>query len=577
MVAGSRDAAGDELQFARTREADCATRLALSLWDWSASSAGKAGAGRPEALEAEAFEDVQRATQSAAGDAMARTAALAAARAAGVGDQAAAYEAALVERTRLDLDYATAANRAGPGAAEARAMLGKARLEVIGRIEALAADLRIKVPRYWDYRSPEPLSVASLQNRAGPDAVLLHDNEALLVFLTPSSRARGLVFAVTNSSASWAQIPLTGDELRAKIQTIRTAIKKADEEGARGFPRQTAFELYRALLGDPSIQSTIKDKTTLLFVPTGPLTSLPPGLLVTAPPEGGVAADSDPTALRSTPWLLRSKAVALLPAVSSLRTLRQLMPTDRAAATEPLLAFADPDFAGSDAYRQRDSSVMGEELRAGLHRLPGTRIEGEALRVALGGRADSVLTGSQASKAELMARNADGRLARVKVIEFATHGLVAGQRDWLPEPALVLAAGNEPEDELLLASEASTLRLNADWVLLSACNTASADAPEAQGLSGLTRAFFHAGASSLLVSHWPIQDLVASRLLPAMLTAERDTPALSHAEALRRASLAILDDPKLDAANPYAWAPFTLVGETRRGGDVAEAQQPRAR
>jgi len=128
----------------------------------------------------------------------------------------------------------------------------------------------------------------------------------------------------------------------------------------------------------------------------------------------------------------------------------------------------------------------------------------------------------------------------------------------------VLAAGNAPDDELLVASEAATLKLNADWVLLSACNTASPDAPEAQGLSGLTRAFFYAGARSLLVSHWEVRDDVPPILIPAMLHAERSDPHLSRAQALRQASLAILDDPRLNAAHPFSWAPFTLIGEAGR-------------
>jgi CHAT domain-containing protein len=164
-----------------------------------------------------------------------------------------------------------------------------------------------------------------------------------------------------------------------------------------------------------------------------------------------------------------------------------------------------------------------------------------------------------------MARNADGRLSKVRVLEFATHGLVVGDVAELAEPALVLAAAGRPEDELLTASEAATLRLNADWVLLSACNTASPDAPEARGFSGLSRAFFYAGARSLLISHWEVLDSVAPVLIPAMLQAERADPHLGHAQALRRASLAILDDRRIaDGAKPYAWAPFTLVGEAQR-------------
>ncbi|MFI4936628.1 MAG: CHAT domain-containing protein, partial [Caulobacterales bacterium] len=412
----------------------------------------------------------------------------------------------------------------------------------------------------------------------------------LIVFLTPPGANKGLVFAVSKAGAAWAQLGFTGDELKARVIRLRAQIDPLGygvQAAAPGvgltpglkhgvFDRQASYELYKALLGDPAIQAVIKDRGVLLFVPTGPLTSLPPGLLVTSPPVGGAAGDSDQAILRATPWLLRSKAVALLPSVATLRTLRQLMPSEHASTPDPLLAFADPDFRGQAASAPKPVAVtavprgVGAYFRDGralasalstLPRLPGTRVEGQALEQALGAPPASLLTGADASKAELMARNADGRLAKVRVLEFATHGLVTGDAG-IAEPALALAAGARPEDELLLASEASTLTLNADWVLLSACNTASPDAPEAQGLSGLARAFFFAGARSLLVSHWRVRDDVAGRLIPGVVLAQRNTPGLSHAQALRQASLAILDDPTIrGGANPSAWAPFTVIGE----------------
>jgi CHAT domain-containing protein len=331
--------------------------------------------------------------------------------------------------------------------------------------------------------------------------------------------------------------------------------------------------LYRALLGDAAIETAIGDKPVLLWVPSAALTSLPPGLLVTAAPSG---RDDDPAQLRATRWLLRDKAIALLPSVSSLLVLRRLQPA-RAPAPDPLLAFADPDFGGGGTATNRGAMRVprsfrayyrdGQPLAEALHDLPPlpeTKTEGEALVHALGAGPHALLTGRAASKAELMARNADGRLARVRVLEFATHGLVAGDAGSLAEPALALAAGPTPDDMLLGASDAATLKLHADWVLLSACNTASPDAPEAEGLSGLSRAFFYAGARGLLVSHWSVSDMAAARLVPAILLAQRSDPTLSNAQAVRRASLALLDDTSIDAADPFYWAPFTLVGEARR-------------
>jgi CHAT domain-containing protein len=400
-----------------------------------------------------------------------------------------------------------------------------------------------------------------------------------------------LVFAVSRKGAAWADIGLTGDELEARIRRIRTQIDprayglepppSGDQQptpGQGAFDRQAAFELYRALLGDPAIQSVIAATPTLLVVPSGPLTSLPPGLLVTAAPQGGEAGDADQATLRNTPWLLRSKAIALLPSVSSLRTLRQLLPAGRAASPDPLLAFTNPDFSGgSEAILgiadraiprslqsyYREGRPLADALRA-LPPLGGTMAEGEDLARALGAPPSAILTGREASKAELFARNRDGRLAKVRVIDFATHGLVAGDALGLVEPALALARGVSPEDGLLTASEAATLTLNADWVLLSACNTASPDATEAQGLSGLSRAFFHAGARSLLVSHWRVNDGITAFLVPEIMAAQQRNSRLSRAAALQRASLAVLDDRSIAGAHPAMWAPFTLVGEAGR-------------
>jgi len=585
-AARSPDQSGDAARAAKRKAYGCWTQLSLATWDWSAHGGGAGAPDRPDALKLEAFSASQRAVQSAAGDAMARSAALTAAKDAAVGPQAQAYEAALLQRDNLNLQFANAVRIPGKAGVEQRLALDKARIEAISQIDRLAAELKTSAPRYWDYRSPEPVSAQVLQSKTGADAVLLHDDEALIEFLIAPDKDKGLVFAINKNQVAWARLSLTGDELKARVNKLRAEI---DPEayglpgGVAGsipgfFDRQASFELYQVLLGDPGIQSVLKDKPVLLFVPSGPLTSLPPGLLVTAPPQGGAAGDRDPEALRATAWLLRSKAVALLPAVSSLRSLRQLLPADQAATPDPLLVFADPDFTrpktapqkrlASAAQRGfstyfRDGLPLAEALD-GLPSLPGTRIEGEALERALGGRPGSLLTGRDASKAQLIARNGDGRLAQVRVLEFATHGLVAGDASDLAEPALALAAGVKPEDELLLASEAATLKLHADWVLLSACNTASPDAPEAQGLSGLSRAFFFAGAKSLLVSHWRVRDDVAPKLIPAMLLAQRQHPGLSRAEALRQASLAILDDHTINAADPSAWAPFTLIGEAGR-------------
>ena len=245
----------------------------------------------------------------------------------------------------------------------------------------------------------------------------------------------------------------------------------------------------------------------------------------------------------------------------------------------PLQGFADPDFAGggtsdppAEAERRsvtrpasryfRDGNAAQAELRD-LPRLPGTRAEGIALVKKLGGDGTSVLFGRDASETRLRQLDADGSLRRARVVAFSTHGLVAGELKNLSQPALALSlpgTGADPDDDgLLTSSEAATLHLNADWVLLSACNTASPDGGNAEGLSGLARAFLFAGARSLLVSHWRVSDAATAVIIGGLFDAGRGQA--SKAQALRRASLAVLDDATdPEFSDPASWAPFVVIG-----------------
>jgi CHAT domain-containing protein len=154
-------------------------------------------------------------------------------------------------------------------------------------------------------------------------------------------------------------------------------------------------------------------------------------------------------------------------------------------------------------------------------------------------------------------------------VYFATHGLVAGDHynfaKGKVEPALALSIPDTPDDfdnGLLSASEIAQLKLNADWVVLSACNTAAEENPGAEALSGLARAFFYAGARSLLVSHWEVDDQVTAELMSKIFLFMRQNPKLSHGEALQQAILAVIDSARTDEErNPRFWAPFVVVGE----------------
>jgi hypothetical protein len=174
-------------------------------------------------------------------------------------------------------------------------------------------------------------------------------------------------------------------------------------------------------------------------------------------------------------------------------------------------------------------------------------------------------------------------LADYRVVYFATHGLVAGDIAGLGEPSLALTLPKQPtelDDGLLTASEVAQLKLNADWVVLSACNTAAADKPGAEALSGLARAFFYAGARALLVSHWSVDSEAATRLTTSTFALMKADPKLGRAAALRDAMLAYMNDKGSPLnAYPAFWAPFSIIGEgaessTPAVGSASRSEQP---
>jgi CHAT domain-containing protein/tetratricopeptide (TPR) repeat protein len=556
------------------------------------------GTGPDAAVSREMFQTAQWALSSEAAQSLAQMAARGA-----KGDGA----LAVLVRERQDLVTEWQMRDAWRNAAlghEAATRDAKAEAETMARLAAIDAriaeiDKRLtaEFPDYAALASPAPLPVEEAQAQLRPD-------EALVLFLdTPAATPtpdETFIWVVTKTEMRWVRSDLGKAALAREVQALRCGLDSAAWEGQSRCPdltgQQTAgpslrfdharsHRLYKALFD--GVEDLIKARH-LLLVPSGALTQLPFAVLVTEPPANGDH--------KAAAWLARGNAITVLPAVSSLKALRA---TARpSAATRPLIGFGNPLLDGPDdgyaAYAklarekqscpktswQRLAALLGLrngitpiETRGGLANvslirrqapLPETADELCSVARDIGADVGEMRLGATATEHEVKAISARGELAKYRVVHFATHGAMAGELKGAAEPGLILTppgAASEEDDGYLSASEIAGLKLDADWVILSACNTAAGDAANAEALSGLARAFIYAQARALLVSHWAVNSDATVKLITAAMREIARGKTVGRAEALRRAMLGLIDGAGASDAHPANWAPFIVVGE----------------
>lgn len=530
-------------------------------------------AATPEDIRDEIFVTLQRATATVAGQALQQAA---------LRQMADNEELAALLRQRQDLSdrrednrtaLAVAVGQSG-AASEARVRAIQTQLETI-QVEAATLDLEIEAafPSFKELTDPRPMTRKEVQQA-------LHPDEALIVTLTSDFDV--FVWAISKTRADWIAVSLPLEDLTARVKLLRqmldvtsanrsAAALEDDDAGitmsVRPFDRVLAHQLYSDLLAP--LEPVFGDARHLITVVDGPLTSLPLSVLVATAPQG---EDTDAAALRDTDWLISRFALTTLPNVSSLRALRQTAHAKGADDRQPFVGFGDPQFR----YREDPGTATGvQEDDAGyatrgvfeavsdvarLAPLPNTARELRRLARITGVDESALHLGVAATETAIKSTD----LSHARILAFATHGLLTGELSGLSEPALVFTPPEQPgpqDDALLMASEAAALNLSADLIILSACNTAGSDGtPGAEGLSGLARAFIYAGARSILVSHWPVDDYATSILTTGMVAQMQD--GTDRAEALRQSILHLMrEDADPAHAHPRFWAPFVLVGE----------------
>lgn len=405
-----------------------------------------------------------------------------------------------------------------PDHAERRRALEAQRSETEQTRRQLELEIRLRLPRYHALRFGEPVKLPAVQE--------LLDGDAALVEYALGSEG-SLLFVVTREEVRTFRLPATAAQIAADVTTLRSAIAAAGRRRLASY-RSVAWSLYERLLAPA--EELLAEKTRLLVVPDGGLHLLPFETLLTTPPDASVG-------LADLPYLLARWSVVSVPSAGVLAFLGRVDEELREAPPSPegptLLVFADP--------------VPGR-----WPRLVGSDEEASAIAALHPGGEAVVRAREEATEARV---KSDPRVASARLLHFATHGLLDERHP--QHSGLVLTPG-EGEDGVLKVYEIFRLRLAAELVVLSACETGLGEEIRGEGLIGLTRAFLYAGAPRVLVSLWKVDDRATAELMVGFYRGLKEPDAETAAEALRAAKLDLLQEERF--AHPAHWAAFVLTG-----------------
>ncbi|NML93447.1 CHAT domain-containing protein [Novosphingobium olei] len=458
---------------------------------------------------------------------------------------------------RTDAEVTRLSALATPSAQEQAALA--AAKDTLASLQRDQTELVSKLAAYPRYNvlAPQRVTLAELQQSLQPG-----EGYYKLVAVGEDLYA---LFA-TAEGAQTFKLDLDRPKLAVQVQAIRDSIVKVENGRQVNYPfdLDRARDLYRTLFGP--IDRQLPAVKHLVFEPDAGMLQLPPSVLVTD--DKGIAAykkrtkapDADAFDFTGIAWLGRGREVSIAVSPRGFLDLRKLAPS---RATKPYLGLghnAVPAF--------RPVTAVADECDWPLvtWQRPISADELVFAKQTIGGASD-VRTDMAFSDSELLS---DRTLDQYRVLHFATHGLVTAPRADCPaRPALVTSFGDQGSDGLLTFREIFDLKLDADLVILSACDTAgmatvaaSREAGVTTGgnyaLDGLVRAFVGAGARSVIASHWPVPDdfNATKRLIGGVVGARPGEPL---AQALEEAQVKLMDDP--NTSHPFYWAAFIILGD----------------
>ena len=470
-----------------------------------------------------------------------------------------------VERTRVEVSRL----QAGEQSAETVSAIAAAqvRLQEYQQSQVATQARLADFPRYRAVTT-NALPLAELQS-------LLRPGEAYYKMIALG----GSTYAVlaTPSSARAFRLAATPRELEESVDALRATISLVEDGDILTYPfdLETAHNLYRTLFGP--VASELAGVRHLVFDGDGAMLRLPPNLLVED--MAGVEAyrrhaaqpGADAFDFTGIAWFGRERDISTSVAPLAFRDVRRLAPS---RAVNQYLGFGQN--APASGLTLASLNVRGGDggpecswaITAWNRPIPADELvtASRALSGRTGGETD-IVTGAAFTDTAIKQRS---DLDQFRVMHFATHGLVTPPRPECPaRPSLLTSFGGPESDGLLSFREIFDLRLDADLIILSACDTAGrADFTATQeagltsggdfALDGLVRAFVGAGGRLVVASHWPVPDAyeATERLISGLFTA---APGTAAASALRQSQQKLMDDPA--TSHPYYWAGFAVIGD----------------
>jgi len=430
------------------------------------------------------------------------------------------------------------------------------RQEIRSKLDEVAGRIREASPRLAAVQYPQPLTWEITQEGLDPGTVLLSymiTEERTLLFVVMPAGSGG---QPAPAGPTVFTIPVTAGDLRERIEAYRELIgRKAEGPDELAMLTQAGRDLYNLLIRPA--ESLIASSDRIVISTDGPLATVPFGALI----RGGSAAEPE--------YLIEWKPVSTVPSATVLAELKRDRHSDAGPRSASIVAFGDPLYPDRLTDRtepdlQRDDPEIGALMRShyDLRPLPASRREVEAI-------------GQLFPESSTLYLGADATEERVKalgkgpnIIHIAAHGMINNR---LPlDSALVLTVPDpwvEGQDNgLLQAWEIiDGVRIDADLVTLSACESGLGKELPGEGLMGLTRAFLFAGARTVLASIWDVADESTADLMTSFYTGLRN--GLTKDEALRAAQLSFIQETResgqANVAHPFYWASFQLTGDWR--------------